>query len=103
MSIYDGELVVDQNPQSPEEKPMLTFLIFDCMVVAQRTVMHLNFRDRLKAGDAYVKRNHSVYRLLIERQKEAAKPDAQLPFLTLYMKDIFEIWDTPKLLSLSDH
>ena len=83
---------------------MPSFLVFDCLVSNGQNVMHLNFRDRLKAAEGYILNNHTVYRLYMEQDNEIQKtlpPAAQRPpCAMLYMKDVFEVWQVPNLFDL---
>ena len=84
---------------------MPTFLVFDCLVINQKNLMHLNFRDRLQEAEKYILNNHTVYRLYMELNKvtpEAPPPSSTHPYLMLYMKDMFEVWETPDLFKLID-
>ena len=85
---------------------MPTFLVFDCLVVGRKNVMHLNFRDRLQEAEKYILNNHTVYRLYMEQNAHVkASPPASSkrhPYLMLYMKDVFEVWQTPDLFKLID-
>jgi len=61
VNLFDGELVQD-NRDATTLCAMPTFLVFDCLVVGRQNVMHLNFRDRLKAANDYILPNFSIYR-----------------------------------------
>lgn len=80
------------------------YLIFDGLVVNGENVMHLNFRHRLSAAHNYVMSTYSVYRMI--REETGAISEQSLanlmryPYLTIFMKDVFEVWDTPNLLKL---
>lgn len=108
MNLYDGELVQDfvkrpkQNGTGAHEvreyQQMPSFLVFDALVVNFNNVMTLNFRTRLKAAQDYITKNHTIFRVYLE--KEFAKAQKAFPpradhFVMLYMKDMFEVWQTP--------
>ena len=106
-NIFDGELVQDYNYKNDGSKlgnRVPFYLIFDALVVNGENVMHLNFRQRLAKSNDYASRTYEIYRMI--REKNGGISDKKLaqllrfPFLTIFMKDVFEVWDTPDLLNL---
>ena len=73
-----------------------SFLVFDCLVANNKNLMHLNFRQRLKEGHEVVLQNHTVYRLHMQKNNipnpQQSEQVKQNPFITIYMKDMFEVW-----------
>jgi hypothetical protein len=49
---------------------MPTYLVFDCLVVNKTNVMHLNFRDRLTYACENILKQHTIYRLYQNKNKE---------------------------------
>jgi len=116
--MYDGELVRDFHlaiARQDEEgnltlgrkaNKLPSYLVFDSLVVNGENVMHLNFRDRLKKAEEFILRNHSVYAQFQEAnpiQEDVLETRIHKnPYVNIFMKDVFEVWETPKLLSFTD-
>ena len=62
--------------------------------------MHLNFRHRLQEAEKQILHHHTIYRLQLEELK--GSPVYRPHFLMLYMKDMFEVWQTQHLFKLID-
>ena len=71
--------------------------------------MHLNFRNRLKQSQDVIQKNHTIYRIWQNKPENKERIDHDLkaqkdkPFVNIYQKDVFEIWQTPYLFEMIDH
>ena len=110
VSVYDGEMVQDNfiNEDGYEKLHLCpTYLVFDCLFVGGQNLMALEFRDRLLKAHEYIVRNHTIYRLKLEKDTEGLKKwhkmIQQNKFIWLYMKDMFEIWHTKDLFNMIEY
>lgn len=65
--------------------------------------MHLNFRDRLKQAEKYINYNHTTIRLYQQENKnklDISKYNSKDPWIEIYMKDMFEVWEVKSLFRL---
>jgi len=114
LNIYDGELVQDDELVGQQDgknvfrrKVKPTFLVFDCLVVQEggrpKNLMYLNFRNRLKAAEKYINYNHTSIRLYQQENKDKldiSKYNPKDPWIEIYMKDMFEVWEVSSLFKL---
>ena len=64
-NVFDGELVLDED-ESGALNALPTYLVFDCLVLKAKSLMHLNFRDRLRQAEEHININHTIFRLHLE-------------------------------------
>jgi len=100
-NLFDGELVNDKEWRSKNvyagDKPKPIFLVFDAILVNKNNEMASPFRTRLIQADKYLKKRFTAARMRLKKQngQEPSCPNE----IDVYMKEMFEVWDAPKILT----
>ena len=89
VNLFDGELVDDKPWRKDSSAPI--FLVFDSLVVNKQSVVGSAFHRRLTEAHKYV-----IERFLPARVLQS-NPDAKLPCVDIYMKEMFHCWDAHQL------
>jgi mRNA guanylyltransferase len=95
-NLFDGELLYDNNWRSTKKTTPI-FLVFDAIVVQGRNLIAETFRKRLQPADEYLKLRFTAAR--IDPTRAVPQNAAKIPEIDIYMKEMFEVWDTPFILN----
>ena len=95
-NLFDGELIRDKNWREKTKNTPI-FLVFDALQVQNQNLMAFPFRKRVCEVDKYLKLRFTAAR--IDSTKAIPTNAENYPEIDIYMKEMFEVWDTSFILN----